>query len=147
LPIFTGGLLEANYGVSKAQLDQAVAQYNSAVLTAARDVATQSLTADQIEARRREQAREIAANQQLLANAQSRAQRGVSDRRETLSAQAQLLQQQDSDVSLQGQALSTDISLIKALGGGYRASLPQQASSDRPSSPLNLSGDADHERH
>lgn len=147
LPIFTGGLLEANYGVSKAQLDQAVAQYNSAVLTAARDVATQSLTADQIEARRKEQAREIAANQQLLANAQSRAQRGVSDRRETLSAQAQLLQQQDSDVSLQGQALSTDISLIKALGGGYRASLPQQASSDRPSSPLNLSGDAAHERH
>lgn len=147
LPIFTGGLLEANYGISKAQLDTAVAQYNGAVLNAARDVATQSLTADQIEGRRKEQAREIAANQQLLATAQSRVQRGVTDRRETLSAQAQLLQQQDNDVSLQAQALSTDISLIKALGGGYRASLPEQASSDRPSSPLNLSGDAAHERH
>jgi outer membrane protein, multidrug efflux system len=147
LPIFTGGLLEANYGVSKAQLEAAVAQYDSAVLGAARDVATQSLTADQIQGRRQEQAREIAANQQLLASAQSRVQRGVSDRRETLSAQAQLLQQQDNDVSLQGQALSTDISLIKALGGGYRASLPEQASSDRPSSSLNLSGDATHERH
>jgi len=147
LPIFTGGLLEANYGVSKAQLDAAVAQYNSAVLGAARDVATQSLTADQLEGRRKEQAQEIAANQQLLANAQSRVQRGVTDRRETLGAQAQLLQQQDNDVSLQAQALSTDISLIKALGGGYRASLPEQASSDRPSSPLNLSGDATHERH
>jgi NodT family efflux transporter outer membrane factor (OMF) lipoprotein len=147
LPIFTGGLLEANYGISKAQLDAAVAQYNSTVLSAARDVATQSLTADQIEGRRKEQAREIAANQQLLATAQSRVQRGVSDRRETLSAQAQLLQQQDSDVSLQAQALSTDISLIKALGGGYRASLPEQASSDHPTSPLNLSGDAPNERH
>jgi len=147
LPIFTGGLLEANYGVSKAQLGAAVAQYNSTILSAARDVSTQSLTADQIQNRRKEQAREIAANQQLLANAQSRAQRGVSDRRETLSAQAQLLQQQDNDVSLQAQALSTDISLIKALGGGYRASLPEQASSDRPSSPLNLSGDAPNERH
>lgn len=148
LPIFTGGLLEANYGVSKAQLDSAVAQYNSAVLTAARDVATQSLTADQIQARRKEQAKQIAANQVLLANAQSRIKRGVTDRRETLSAQAQLLQQQDDDASLQAQALSTDISLIKALGGGYRASsLPAQASSDRPSSPSNLSGDASNERH
>jgi multidrug efflux system outer membrane protein len=147
LPIFTGGLLEANYGISKAQLETAVAQYNSTVLSAARDVATQSLTADQIEGRRKEQAREIDANKQLLANAQSRVQRGVTDRRETLSAQAQLLQQQDNDASLQAQALSTDISLIKALGGGYRASMPEQASSDRPSSPLNLSGDASNERH
>jgi NodT family efflux transporter outer membrane factor (OMF) lipoprotein len=147
LPIFTGGLLEANYGVSKAQLEASVAQYNSTVLSAARDVATQSLTADQIQNRRKEQAREIAANQQLLANAKSRVKRGVSDSRESLSAQADLLQQQDSDVTLQGQALSTDISLIKALGGGYRASLPAQASSDRPSSPLNLSGDAPNERH
>lgn len=147
LPIFTGGLLDANYGVSKAELAAAVAQYNSTILSAARDVSTQSLTADQIQGRRKEQAREIAANQQLLANAQSRAQRGVSDRRETLSAQAQLLQEQDSDVSLQAQALSTDVALIKALGGGYRTSTPEQASTDRPSSPLNLSGDAPNERH
>lgn len=147
LPIFTGGLLDANYGVSKAQLGAAVAQYNSTILSAARDVSTQSLTADQIQGRRKEQAREIAANQQLLANAQSRAQRGVSDRRETLGAQAQLLQEQDSDVSLQAQALSTDVALIKALGGGYRTSTPEQASTDRPSSPLNLSGDAPNERH
>ncbi|WP_114240028.1 efflux transporter outer membrane subunit [Dyella sp. C9] len=148
LPIFTGGLLEANYGVSKAQLQAAVAQYNSTVLSAARDVATQSLTAQQLDGRRQEQAREIAANQQLLATAQSRVQRGVSDSRETLSAQAQLLQQQDNDVSLHGQALSTDISLIKALGGGFREGTPDQVSSEQtPSSPTNLSGDAPNERH
>ncbi|WP_243039947.1 efflux transporter outer membrane subunit [Dyella sedimenti] len=148
LPIFTGGLLEANYGVSKAQLEAAVAQYNGTVLGAARDVATQSLTAQQLAGRRKEQAREIAANQQLLASAQSRVQRGVSDRRETLGAQAQLLLQQDDEVSLHAQALSTDIALIKALGGGYRATAPDQVSSDTsPSSPTNLPGDAPHERH
>lgn len=147
LPIFTGGLLEANYGVSKAQLDAAVAQYNSTVLGAARDVATQSLTAQQLEGRRKEQAREIAANQSLLANAQSRARRGVSDARESLAAQAQLLQQQDDDINLHAQALSTDISLIKALGGGYRAETPEQADSQTASTPSNPSGDATHERH
>jgi len=148
LPIFTGGLLEANYGVSKAQLDAAVAQYNSTVLSAARDVATQSLTAQQLEGRRKEQAREVSANQALLANAQSRARRGVSDVRETLAAQAQLLQQKDDDVNLHAQALSTDVSLIKALGGGYRAVTPEQtASTDTSLSPSNSSGDATHERH
>lgn len=148
LPIFTGGLLEANYGVSKAQLDGAVAQYNSTVLSAARDVATQSLTAKQLELRRAEQDREVTANEQLLANAQARVHRGVSDQREALAAQAQLLQQQDDRTSLHAQALSTDISLIKALGGGYRASSPDQVSSDQaPTSPTNLSGDATHERH
>ncbi|WP_199100474.1 efflux transporter outer membrane subunit [Dyella sp. ASV21] len=148
LPIFTGGLLEANYGVSKAQLQGAVAQYNSTVLSAARDVATQSLTAQQLEQRRDVQAREIAANEQLLANAQARVRRGVSDQRETLAAKAQLLQQQDDRVSLHAQALSTDISLIKALGGGYQASSPEQVSnaSSTPS-PTTLSGDATHERH
>lgn len=147
LPIFTGGLLEANYGVNKAQLDAAVAQYNSTVLGAARDVATQSLTAQQIEGRRKEQASEIAANQSLLANAQSRVRRGVSDQRETLAAKGQLLQQQDDELSLHAQALSTDISLIKALGGGYRAVTPEQAASDTSSSASNHSGDAAHERH
>lgn len=147
LPIFTSGLLEANYGVSKAQLDAAVAQYNSTVLGAARDVATQSLTAQQLENRRKEQARQIAANESLLANAQSRVRRGVSDARETLTTTAQLLQQQDDDITLHAQALSTDISLIKALGGGYRAVSPEQTASNTASPPSNLSGDASHERH
>ncbi|MHA6203169.1 efflux transporter outer membrane subunit [Dyella soli] len=149
LPIFTNGLLKANYGVSKAQLDAAVAQYNSTVLGAARDVATQSLTAQQIAGRRTEQATQVAADQRLLASAQARSRQGVRDIRESLGARAQLLQQRDTAINLQAQALSTDIALIKALGGGYRAAAPGQASSDAssPTPPTNLAGDAVHERH
>ena len=149
LPIFTGGLLKANYGVSKAQLDAAVAQYNSTVLTAAREVSTQSLTAQQLAGRRHEQQAEVSANERLLASAQARARQGVRDLRESLGAQAQLLQQRDNAVSLHAQALSTDLALIKALGGGYQASAPDQAAT-APSptdSPTNLAGDATHERH
>lgn len=149
LPIFTGGLLKANYGVSKAQLDAAVAQYNSTVLTAAREVSTQSLTARQLAGRRHEQQAQVAANERLVSSARARARQGVRDIRESLGAEAQLLQQRDNAVSLHAQALSTDLALIKALGGGYHAGSPDQAST-APSptdSPTNLAGDATHERH
>jgi len=133
LPIFEGGQLEANYGISRAQLDTAVAQYDSVVTDAAREVSSQALSAEQLAQRRQQQARQVDASQRLLATAQARARQGVRDARESLAAQAQLLQLQDSAVSLQAQALSTDLALIKALGGGYRAeatapSKPSQAS-------------------
>ncbi|AGG89481.1 efflux transporter outer membrane subunit [Rhodanobacter denitrificans] len=142
LPIFNGGALEANYGVSKAQLDAAVAQYDSAVLAAAREVATQALSAEQVAARRHEQQAQLDADQRLLANAQARARQGVRDLRESLGAQAALLQQRDAATQLQAQAVSTDLALIKALGGGYRAT----DAATSPSSSV-TAGAAPHERH
>ena len=142
LPIFNGGALEANYGVSKSQLDAAVAQYNGTVLTATREVATQALSSELIAARRREQQTQIDADKILLANAQARARQGVRDLRESLGAQATLLQQNDAAAQLQAQALSTELALTKALGGGYRK--PDDTSS--PSTSVNA-GAADHERH
>jgi multidrug efflux system outer membrane protein len=146
LPIFNGGALEANYGLSKTQLDAAVAQYNSTVLTAAREVATQALSAEQIAARQHEQQAQIDADQQLLTNAQARAHQGVRDARERLGAQAELLQQRDAATQLQAQALSTDLALIKALGGGYRDNTQAAASTESSSSSV-TAGAADHERH
>lgn len=121
LPIFEGGALEANHGVSQAQLGAAVAQYNATVASAARDVATQALGAQQIAARRAQQAEQIDAANTLLASAKARAASGVRDDRESLATEASLAQQLDMDADLQGQALSTDVALIKSLGGGYRA--------------------------
>ena len=149
LPIFNNGLLKANYGYSRAQLDAAVAQYDGTVLTAAREVSTQALSAEQIAASRREQQVQIAADAQLLASAQARLNQGVRDARESLAAREQLLQQRDDAIQLHAQALATDLALIKALGGGYRgsdksatASAPSQSSSARVTA-----GAADHERH
>ena len=143
LPIFNSGSLRANYGVSKAQLDAAVAQYDSTVLTAAREVATQTLSAQQLVARRHEQQIQLDADQRLLASAQARARQGVRDARESLAAQAQLLQQRDAAAQLQAQALSVDLNLIKALGGGYQAPDRSQSS---PSTTA-TAGAVDHEPH
>lgn len=147
LPIFEGGQLKANYGVSKAQLASAVAEYNSTVVSAARDVATQALTAQQIAARRKEQSAQITANERLLATAQARAHQGVRDARESLAAVAQLLQQKDDATSLQAQAVSTDLALIKALGGGYHTASETGSASQTSSSLSNPPGDDAHERH
>jgi multidrug efflux system outer membrane protein len=146
LPIFNGGSLQANYGVSKAQLDAAVAQYNSTILTAAREVATQALTATQIAARRQEQRAQLHADQQLLSSAQARARQGVRDARESLAAEAQLLQQRDTAAQLQAQTLSNDLNLIKALGGGYHSPERPAAHNSSSSNPV-TAGAADHERH
>ncbi|WP_426699943.1 efflux transporter outer membrane subunit [Rhodanobacter sp. Col0626] len=146
LPIFEGGSLQANYGVSKASLDAAVAQYNSTVLAAAREVSTQALSAEQVAARQHEQQTQLDADQRLLANAQARERQGVRDARESLGAEAQLLQQRDAAVQLQAQALSTDLSLIKALGGGYQTATPPNTPTSS-SSPSDTAGAAHHERH
>lgn len=120
LPIFNAGRLRAAWGISRAQLDAAVAQYNTTVNTAAREVATQALSARQLAARADQQARQVAAREALLATAQARQRQGVRDAREALAARAQWLVQRDDALQLHAQALATDLNLIKALGGGYR---------------------------
>jgi multidrug efflux system outer membrane protein len=136
LPIFEGGRLKAAYGISRAQLDDAVAQYNATVFHAAREVASQALAAEQLAATRQQQARQVDADERLVASAGARLRRGVRDAREGLAAQAQLLQQQDQAIALHAQALTTDLALIKALGGGYR--MPGDAASASSPSPNTL---------
>lgn len=145
LPIFEGGQLQANYGISRAQLDSAVAQYDSTVIGAARDVATQALTAAQIAARQQQQAELIQADQRLLDTAQARATRGITDARGSLAASMQLLLQRNAAAALQAQAVSTNLALIKALGGGYR--MPAGASPSSPASLPTASGDDTREHH
>ena len=140
LPIFEGGRLEARFGASKAQLDAAAAEYDSAVVSAAQDVATQALTAQQLEARRRERATQVAASQSLQDTSAARSRRGIGDDRAVIAAEAEVIQQHDAATALQAQAISTDIALIKALGGGYRfagvgagdAATVSQAASHQP---------------
>ncbi|MDE2087614.1 MAG: efflux transporter outer membrane subunit [Xanthomonadaceae bacterium] len=126
LPIFEGGRLKAAYGFSRAQLDDAVAQYNATVFHAAREVASQALSAERLATTRAQQQQQVGADEHLYANARARLRQGVRDARESLAARAQLLQQEDQAIALHAQALSTDLALIDALGGGYR--MPADAS-------------------
>jgi multidrug efflux system outer membrane protein len=119
LPLFDAGLLKARYGASQAALDQAVASYQDAVLGAARDVATQASTLAQIAAQRTQRAIELDAALQLKASAAARVRQGVTDSRMELTATESWLEQQDALLQLDAAAVSADIGLKRALGGGY----------------------------
>lgn len=120
LPIFESGRLRARFGVSKAKLAVAVAAYNDAVVEAARDVATQALTLQQLQSRLREQNAQIQASKALQATASARARRGLTDARPVLASAADLDRLHDARIQLDAAAVSADVALIRALGGGYR---------------------------
>jgi multidrug efflux system outer membrane protein len=120
LPLFDSGRLKARYGASQAAVDSAVAEYRETVVGAARDVATQVSTLAQIAARRTQRAIELEAARQLEASAAARVRQGVTDSRIELSATESLIEQQDALLQLDAAALSADIGLKRALGGGYQ---------------------------
>ncbi len=119
LPLFDAGRLKARYGGTQAQLQSAVADYDQAITTAAREVATQATMREQLARQRAERAQEVAEAAGATRSAQARVTAGVTDLRPWLDARQRLLDQQDAALQLQGAALSADIALRRALGGGY----------------------------
>lgn len=119
LPIFQGGLLKAHYGLSRAELDVAVANYNDSIMQAAREVATQTLTVQQLAKLSESQQQQLKLLQGLRDKSQSRHQRGLTSLAPVLQARLAVLQQDDAALVLKVRALSADVELIHALGGGY----------------------------
>ncbi len=121
LPIFDGGLIRARYGISQAQLEAAVATYNTTLLDAARDLSTQALNAQQIGALRQERTVQLNAAKAQFDSAMAREHQGLTDLRVPLHVDVMFQQQRDSMMLLDAQAISADIAMTKALGGGYAA--------------------------
>lgn len=131
LPLFERAQLKAAYGVSQAQVQAAAAQYNSAVVNAAHEVASQALALNQVQARREQRQAQLDAAGKLHELALARERQGLLDARGVLGAQVEVLQQRDARASLDAQAIATQIALTRALGGGWRAQ--PSASSSTPS--------------
>jgi len=119
LPIFDAGRLKARYGATQAAIDSAVASYQDTLVGAARDVATQASTRSQIAAQRTQRVIEVDAALQLRSSAAARVRQGVTDSRAELTATESWMEQRDALLQLDAAALSADIALQRALGGGY----------------------------
>ena len=119
LPIFDSGRLEARYGAAQSAVDSAVAGYQEALVSAARDVAIQVTSRAEIAARRVQRAAAVEAAQRLTASAAARVRQGVVDSRAALTATESWIARRDELLQLDAEALSTDIGLQRALGGGY----------------------------
>ncbi|HMI75386.1 MAG TPA: efflux transporter outer membrane subunit [Steroidobacteraceae bacterium] len=121
LPIFDAGRLKARYGGAAAAIDSAVSSYQDAVISAARDVATQATTRAQIDAERMQRARQVDAALRMKNSAAARVRQGLNDSRSELMAAASWIDQRDALLQLDAAALSADVALQRALGGGYES--------------------------
>jgi multidrug efflux system outer membrane protein len=119
LPIFDAGRLQARYGASQASIAAAVANYQDTLIGAARDVATQATSRAQIAAQRAQRLIEVDAAARLKLSAAARVRQGVTDLRAELTATESWIDQRDALLQLDAAALSSDIGLQRALGGGY----------------------------
>ena len=119
LPIFDAGRLKARYGAAQAAVASAAASYRDAVVNAAHDVATQASNLAQIQAQSSERRKSLNAAMALQASAAARVRQGVVDPRVELRADDTLIQERDAVLQLDAAAVSSDIGLKRALGGGY----------------------------
>lgn len=121
LPIFDGGRLRAGLRGKTAELDAAVESYNSAVITAVREVADQITSAQAITRQQTEQAAAAQAAQDAYDIALQRYRAGLGNYLTVLNAESTVLTQRRLAVDLGARALDTQVALIHALGGGYSA--------------------------
>lgn len=132
LPIFDSGRLKAQLGLARDERNEMIADYNQTVVDAVRDVAQAGLALRGLETQVREQAAATQATDVLLHSARARFERGLLDRGGLLNAELSLLREQDASLQLHGEQLAGEVALIRALGGGYRATEnPQQAIASR----------------
>jgi outer membrane protein, multidrug efflux system len=135
LPIFDAGRLKARYGGAQAAIDAAVSSYQDTVVSAARDVATQATTRAQLEAQRAQRAKQVDAALRMTHTAAARVRQGITDARSELMATESWLDQRDALMQLDSAALSTDIALQRALGGGYESPRQLASSSSTTAAP------------
>jgi NodT family efflux transporter outer membrane factor (OMF) lipoprotein len=133
LPLFDGGLLRAEYRGSEAQLDAAVAAYNSTVLQAVQQAADQLTGLDALQRERLDQQQTLAATEAAYKLAEERYQAGLASYLTVLNAETQVLTARQSMVDIvTAQALGR-ITLLLAVGGSFDArALGDLTTANRP---------------
>lgn len=122
LPIFSSGRLQAKYRSSRAEYDEAVANYDSTVTQAFKDVADAATSQRTLAGRLAKSSDAVDAAREAWQIARNRYDGGLSNYLEVLNAEDTLLSSMRSLTDMQSRAFSLDVALVRALGGGYRAS-------------------------
>lgn len=129
-PIFQGGRILQNYRATLAERDQAVLQYQQAVLTALREVADSLTALAELRDAEAGQDRSVKALQEAVALATDRYRFGLASYYEVLEAQQQLFPAQQRLAQIRRDRLTAYVALYKALGGGWQLSDSQWSAQD-----------------
>ncbi len=131
LPIFDGARLTSNYNAAEAGYDEAVARYDQTLLGALREVA------DALDSRRALVDRLAAARTAARsANEAARLTRlrhgqGIANLLQVLTAEDAALASQRALAELEARAFLLDVTLVRALGGGFTAPAADTEQTDR----------------
>ncbi|PZU58918.1 MAG: RND transporter [Sphingobium sp.] len=119
LAIFDGGRRSAAVKMSRAQYDEAAADYRDTVLTAFRQVEDALADNRYLAAQAIDQQEAADAADRTSDLALTRYRDGASDYLEVVTAQTAALSAQRSVIALQTQRMRASIALVRAMGGGY----------------------------
>lgn len=131
LPIFDGARLTSNYNAAEAGFDEAVARYDQTLLGALREVA------DVLDSRRALAERLLAARTaarsatEAARLARLRHGQGIANLLQVLSAEDAALANQRALAELEARAFLLDVTLVRALGGGFTAPAADTEQTDR----------------
>jgi NodT family efflux transporter outer membrane factor (OMF) lipoprotein len=120
--LFDGGKRRAASEQAIASYDATVADYRGSVLTAFQQVEDNLATLRILAEEGEQQARAVAAADHLLALATNRYRAGITTYLEVVTAQTAALTNQRTAVELQTRRMTASVSLLQALGGGWRES-------------------------
>lgn len=120
--IFSGGARRAQVQFAQSGYDASVATYRGAVLNALREVQDSLAGLTVLDQAQQSQSQANEAAKRALDIATSRYKGGLVGYLDVVSAQQNLLSNEEQSASIQGQRLITSVFLIKALGGGWDAS-------------------------
>jgi multidrug efflux system outer membrane protein len=120
LPIFTGGRNMANLQSAKVGTRIEIANYEKAIQTAFREVADALVTKESYSEQITEEQTMIIAQQRRFDLANARYRQGQDSYLNVLSAQQDLYSAQQDLLQAQRNKLVSQISLYKALGGGWK---------------------------
>jgi len=121
LPFFDGGLRDARFAAQQAQLREAIADYDATVFAAAREAGNAVAAGLSAAAQQRGRQQQLLELRSLVTAAVARTLAGTSDIRPQLALELEQLANRDALTQLQLSALTADIALQRALGGGYLA--------------------------
>jgi outer membrane protein, multidrug efflux system len=119
--IFTGGARRAQVQFSQAGYDATVASYRDTVLNSFREVQDNVSGLQILQTARKSQAEAVASSRRQLDIANSRYVGGLVSYLDVVSAQQNLLINEQEAAVIQGQRLIASVLLVKALGGGWDA--------------------------
>jgi multidrug efflux system outer membrane protein len=119
--IFTGGARRGQVHLTQAAYDGTVANYRATVLNAFREVQDNVTGLQVLDAARQSQSDAVDSSRRQLNISTSRYVGGLVNYLDVVTAQQNLLTNEQEAAVIQGQRLVTSVLLVKALGGGWDA--------------------------